>query len=132
MSIMARSSALLALVMVCLVACAGSDAPPAATITPDELASRIEAGTAPLVLDVRSEQEYQAGHIPGAVLIPHDQLAGRIGELAGHEDDEIVVHCKSGRRAAMAEEVLRGAGFHDVKDLEGHMIAWQQGGYPTE
>lgn len=125
-------ASLAVLLLLCLLACAGRDAPPAATITPDELASRIEAGTAPLVLDVRSEQEYEAGHIPGAVLIPHDQLASRIGELAGHENDEIVVHCKSGRRAAMAEEVLRDAGFTRVEDLEGHMIAWQQGGYPTE
>lgn len=123
---------LAAFALLWLLACAGSDAPPAATITPEELASRIEAGTAPLVLDVRTPQEYEAGHIPGAVLIPHDQLASRIGELAGHENDEIVVHCKSGRRAAMAEEVLRGAGFTQVEDLKGHMLAWQEGGYPTQ
>lgn len=118
-------------VLLALAACA-NEAAPTPSIAPEALAARIAAGDAPIVLDVRSEQEYEAGHIPGAVWIPHDQLASRVGELAGHEADEIVVHCKTGRRAAAAEEVLREAGFTRVVDLEGHIVAWQEGGHPTE
>ena len=115
-----------------LWACAGANDASGASISGDELASEIEAGKAPLVLDVRSEAEYRAGHIPGAILIPHDQLASRVGELAGHENDEIVVHCKSGRRAAMAEQVLRDDGFTHVVDLQGHMDGWKAAGHPVE
>ena len=81
---------------------------------------------------LRTEKEYAAGHVPGAILIPHDELASRLDELAPHKDGEIVVHCKSGRRAGMAEEVLAGAGFSNVVDLEGHWNAWEAGGHPTE
>ena len=112
-----------------LAACASAE--PAATITPEALAARIADGSAPLVLDVRTQAEYDAGHVPGAVLIPHDQLAQRLAELGDAKDAEIVVHCQSGRRAGMAEEVLRDAGFSRVTDLEGHWQAWQAGGYPV-
>jgi rhodanese-related sulfurtransferase len=116
-----------------LAACGGgADAPDAPSITATELASRLEAGTAPLVLDVRTEAEYQAGHIPGATLIPINQLPARVGELAGHENEEVVVHCKGGKRAAAAERVLREAGFTRVVDLEGHMDGWQAAGLPVE
>jgi rhodanese-related sulfurtransferase len=81
---------------------------------------------------VRSEAEYQAGHIPGATLIPINQLPARVGELAGHEKEEVVVHCKGGKRAAAAERVLREAGFTRVVDLEGHMDGWQAAGLPVE
>jgi rhodanese-related sulfurtransferase len=83
----------------------------AIAIEPNELAERIAAGTAPLILDVGSPEEYAAGHLPGARNVPHDALAGRLGELGIARDAEIAVHCHSGRRAAQAEEVLRAAGL---------------------
>jgi len=96
------------------------------------LAERIAADDAPVVLDVRTPDEYAAGHIPGAVNIPHDELRDRIGELGADRDAEIVVHCQSGGRAAAAEEILHEAGFVQVIDLEGHMQAWKDGGNPVE
>ncbi len=114
-------------------AAAGCSAEPAAgPITPAELAARIESGNAPSVLDVRTPGEYAAGHVPGAVNIPHDELAQRLAELDLPKSSEIVVHCESGRRASQAEAVLVEAGFTRVRDLSGHMAAWREGGHPME
>ncbi len=101
-------------------------------IAPADLAARLAAGDAPLVLDVRTENEFAAGHIPNAVNIPHLELQARIGELAGHENDTIVLHCRSGRRAIAAGEVLRRSGFTRVIELDGHMLGWEAGGHPVE
>jgi rhodanese-related sulfurtransferase len=103
-----------------------------AQITAVELAERVRTRAAPLILDVRSPREYSAGHVPGAINIPHTELAGRLGELGIDKPDEVVVYCLSGKRAAMAEQVLAQAGYTSVRDLEGQLRAWQGGGYPVE
>ena len=102
------------------------------SISPGELAELIQLGQAPLILDVRSEKEYNEAHIPGAVNIPHDQLRDRLSEIDAAKTDEIVVHCKSGYRAGIAEKTLVEAGYSNLRDLDGHMNAWQSGGYPIE
>jgi phage shock protein E len=104
----------------------------AAQITPAELAERVRTRTAPLILDVRSSREYAAGHVPGAINIPHTELAGRLSELEIDKSDELVVYCLSGRRTALAEQVLAEAGYTSVRSLEGQLRAWQGGGYPVE
>ncbi len=81
---------------------------------------------------MRSEKEYAEGHIPGAVNIPHDQLSDRLSEIDAAKTDEIVVHCKSGYRAGIAEKVLIEAGYSNLRGLDGHMNAWQSGEYPIE
>jgi phage shock protein E len=91
-----------------------------------ELSARADA---PLILDVRSQAEYDAGHVPGAVLIPHDQLASRLSEL--DRDRWVLVYCKSGRRAGLAEEVLVKNGF-DVRQMEGSWNRWSAEGRPVE
>ena len=101
-------------------------------ISAAQLADRIRAGSPPLVLDVRPREEYARGHVPGALNIPHDELAARLAELPGAESDEIVVHCQSGRRAGLAEATLRGSGYSNVRDLDGHWKGWQAEGLPTE
>jgi rhodanese-related sulfurtransferase len=102
------------------------------SISGDDLARRIAAGSSPLVLDVRTPEEYAAGHIPGARNIPYDQLAARLSELGVGHSDEIVVHCEGGKRAANAERTLADAGYTNVRDLQGHMRGWQQAGRPIE
>ena len=127
------SAARLGLLLTLAAAACGQGAQAVAPISDQELAERIEQGTAPLILDVRSAQEFRAGHIPGALNIPHDQLPERLlSELGISESDEVVVHCQSGRRAATAEKVLAAAGFMQVRDLEGHMQGWRAAGLPTE
>jgi len=108
-----------------VIGCGGADAGQDA-ITPAALADRLAAGDTPLVLDVRSTGEYGAGHIPGAVHIPHDEHADRLDELPAERDTEIVVHCQTGRRAAHAESVLAEAGYTRVRDLTGHWAAWSK------
>src|SRR6185295_614407 len=100
-----RSAALfVALVTAVLsaIACQRSEAK-IKPIEPAELAERMQKGTAPVILDVRSREEYAAEHIRGAINIPYDQLAERIDRLPLAKSDEIVVHCERGRRAATAE-----------------------------
>ena len=118
--------------LLALAVCAGEDTASDDAIGSQELAARIAAGDAPLILDVRTPEEFADGHLPGARNVPHDALAGRLDELPVAEDDEIVVHCHSGRRATAAEEVLRDAGFTHVRDLTGHWEEWKRSGLPTE
>jgi rhodanese-related sulfurtransferase len=106
--------------------------PPAATITAPDLAARIADASAPMVLDVRSAQEFASGHVPGAVNVPHGELANRLTSLDLAPGDEIVVYCESGRRAGTAEESLRSAGFTSVRHLEGDMSAWRESGLPCD
>ncbi len=103
-----------------------------ATIAADELMSRIEAETAPTILDVRTPQEFAAGHVPGAINIPHTELEKRYSELEMEGSEELVVYCQSGRRAAIAEAALGELGFTNVRDLEGHIAAWKEAERPLE
>lgn len=99
-------------------------------ISAEEMLSRIEAEVEQLVLDVRSEQEFGEGHLPGAINIPYDQLPKRLSELS--KNVELVVYCRSGRRADIAEKTLLEAGFTQVSDLAGHWNQWQKQGFPSE
>lgn len=109
-----------------------ADAPPAIlaelpAVSPRALAealARTEPERRPLVLDVRRDDEFAEGHVPGAVHIPHDRLAARLAELAGAQDREIVVYCRSGRRAALALETLKNAGFRRLAHLQGDYPGW--------
>ncbi len=92
----------------------------------DELARRPDA---PLLLDVRSPEEFAAGHVPGAVNIPHDQVAQRLSEI--DRQRWVLVYCQSGRRAGMAEGVLAGASF-DVRQVEGSWARWKADGRPVQ
>ena len=90
---------------------------------PAALEQLIAAGDAPLILDVRTAEEFEAGHIPGALNISHDELGDRLGELEIELGETVVVYCRSGRRAGVAEELL---------DLTGHWLGWQEAGRPIE
>jgi len=83
-----------------------------------------------VVLDVRRQDEYDSGHIYGAVWIPHTELEERVGELAGHEDHETIVYCLSGGRSVTASEILDSYNFTKVYNMLGGFQAWQSAGYP--
>ncbi len=110
---------------------AQSDAPlEAPGIAPSELNERRESGTAPTVIDVRTPEEYAAGHIPGALNIPFEQVAERISEVdASHG---VALYCMVGPRARKGEAALLAAGYAPVLHLEGGLAAWQAGGFPVE
>ena len=109
--------------------CAQADTPAVTDISQEEFLSSPPEGA--LILDVRTEAEFGSGHVPGAVNIPHDELASRLSELAS-TDQPVVVYCRSGKRAGVASSVLLDAGYTNVLHLEGDMNAWQANGLPTE
>lgn len=84
----------------------------------------------PLILDVRSAEEFAEGHIEGAINISHDQINANLNKIITFKDKTVVVHCRSGRRALSAEGDLRTAGFSDLRHLDGDMNAWQAADLP--
>ncbi|WP_165973512.1 rhodanese-like domain-containing protein [Luteibacter rhizovicinus] len=85
---------------------------------------------APLLLDVRTPAEYGDGHIAGALNVPVDEVAARHGVLGVPRDREVVVYCKSGKRAARARDTLQSLGYTNVHLLEGSVDAWRADGRP--
>ena len=98
-----------------------------AQITPKELAPKLKTVT---VLDVRSGNEWSAGHLPGAVHIPLGYLPDRLGDIPS--DRPVVVQCQSGGRSSIAASILERAGFRDVTNLSGGLAAWTASGLPLE
>ena len=126
-----RPVAILALVAL-VASCTRSDAAPAGSIDAKELAAQVAAGKAPVILDVRSPEEFAAGHIQGAINVPVGELADRLTGLELARGEEIVVHCERGPRAAKAETILIESGYTNVRDLSGHMSGWRAAGLPVE
>jgi rhodanese-related sulfurtransferase len=82
------------------------------------------------ILDVRTSEEWNQGHIPGSILIPLDQLPGRLSEVP--RDRDMVVVCRTGVRSAQGLQILQQAGFTRAASMTGGMLAWQAAGYPIE
>lgn len=99
-------------------------------VFPEDLVDRLGNETELLLIDVRTPEEFAAGHIPGALNIPYDEFPSRLHELEGRQSEELVVYCRTGRRAKIAEQALVEAGFQNVRDLAGHMVAWTAASYP--
>ena len=77
-----------------------------------------------LLLDVRTAQEFAAGHVEGATNVPVQELEGRLATLPAKKDQPIVVYCQSGHRSSRAAEILKKAGYTSVNDL-GAMSNWK-------
>lgn len=85
-----------------------------------------------LVLDVREQGEYDAGHILNSKLVPLGKLRGRVGELEKYRERPIVVVCRSGQRSAAACALLGKEGFTQAFNLSGGVMAWQKANLPLE
>ena len=85
-----------------------------------------------LVLDVREDKEFTAGHIPKARHIPVGALATRISELEKFKTKPIVVNCRSGQRSARACGILKKHGFENAVNLAGGIMAWESANLPME
>jgi hydroxyacylglutathione hydrolase len=83
-----------------------------------------------VVLDVRGEAEWSAGHLAGSLNIPVGELDERLGEIPRNRS--LIVHCQTGARAAMAASVLRARGLSDVRLFSGGFAAWKAAGLPVE
>jgi phage shock protein E len=82
------------------------------------------------ILDVRTREEYDAGHIANAILIPSTDISGRLDEVP--KDMPILVYCRSGSRSAIASQELVDNGYLEVYNMEGGINEWQNAGYPVQ
>ncbi len=98
-------------------------------ITVQELKARMDRGEKLTVIDVREPYEFSIARIPGTTLIPLGQIAERSGELDPNE--EIILHCRSGKRSADALNQLKAKGFTKLKNLTGGILAWSDDIDPT-
>lgn len=109
-----------------------TDGRSAGRISARDLYARIQAGTAPAILDVRSRAEYRAGRVPGARHVPFWAVAFSRRRLPASPAEPMVVYCGLGPRAAAARAALGLMGFGQVVDLEGHWDGWVRNGLPIE
>lgn len=102
--------------------------------SPLELQARLKAGNAPVIIDVREQEEYQdeLGHLPGSRLIPLRALPGKAGDRENLKSSEIVVVCRAGVRSTTAGAILTALGFEHVSSLKGGMLEWNETGLPVE
>lgn len=91
-------------------------------LTPEQAKARMEENPDLILLDVRTQEEFEQGHIPGAVCLPNEMIAADMPFLFG-KDAEILLYCRSGRRSADAAKKLRDMGFTTVFDFGG-IIDW--------
>ncbi|MCK5754087.1 MAG: rhodanese-like domain-containing protein [Mycobacterium sp.] len=104
-------------------------APMPAMIDSAELNRRLASAAPPRVLDVRTPGEFETVHMPGSYNVPLDLLREHRDEILAHVDEDVVLVCRSGQRAAQAEETLRKAGLPNVHILDGGITAWQTNGF---
>lgn len=105
-------------------------APAVPAITAVELSTRLSNGEQLQLVDVRERHEWNEGHIPGSVHIPLGDLQARVGKIA--RDRTVVMICRSGNRSYHATAALQAAGFTNVVNLDGGVIAWGRAGLRLE
>ncbi len=112
-----------------LVSCTGNGSH---HISQEALLTSIEKGTAPTIIDVRSQSEYESGHVPGAIHLPFYSLWTRQSEIGSLKKEQVVLYCEHGPRAGIAKFELWTAGFEKILYLEGHMSGWKERKLPME
>ncbi|OUU80113.1 MAG: hypothetical protein CBC38_01585 [Gammaproteobacteria bacterium TMED78] len=85
-----------------------------------------------LLLDVRTKEEFNLGHIPNAINISHDLLLTNINLLSDHKKKNIYVYCRSGPRAGLVINELLNNGFNNIIDVEGDFLSWVNAELPIE
>jgi rhodanese-related sulfurtransferase len=94
-------------------------------ITVEELKQRIESGEKINLIDVREDYEYEADNI-GGILIPLGDLPHRLSEIEGLKNEEILVHCRSGKRSETAQRYMQSQGFTNVRNVIGGILAYNE------
>ena len=98
-------------------------------VSTSELHERLEDGTAPLILDVRETDEWQEGHVPGALHVPRGNLESRIEALLPDHSTEIAVICAGGSRSAFVTQTLGELGYTNVVNVAGGFSDWKRNGF---
>ncbi len=128
-----RILCLLIVSLLCMVSCCkeSSSSPQMVlyeNITAEEAKKIMETQSGYIILDVRTQEEYDDKHIPGAILLPDYEVEQRAEEILTDKDQLILVYCRSGRRSKLASEILIELGYTNIKEFGG-IIDWP---YETE
>ena len=110
-------------VLLLLTGCGAEDAPAYRQVSSDEAAAMMASESDYLILDVRTREEYEQGHIPGAVCVPNESIGS--GELSAlpRKDQLILVYCRSGNRSKQAAQKLADAGYTNIVEFGG-ILSW--------
>ena len=92
-------------------------------ITAEEAKQIMDSEEDYIILDVRTQDEYDQGHIPGAIVISHEEIAEKAEKVLTDKDQLILVYCRSGRRSKIAAEALVELGYTNIKEFGG-IIDW--------
>ena len=92
-------------------------------ITAEEAKQIMDSEEGYIILDVRTQEEYDQGHIPGAIVISHEKIAEKAEDVLTDKDQLILVYCRSGRRSKIAAEALVELGYTNIKEFGG-IIDW--------
>lgn len=92
-------------------------------ITPQEAKQIMDTTEGYILLDTRAQEEYDQGHIPGAIVIPHDEIEEKAEQLLPDKNQLILVYCRSGRRSKLAAEALVKLGYTNIKEFGG-ILDW--------
>ena len=92
-------------------------------ITAKEAKQIMDTGEGYIILDTRTQEEYDEGHIPGAILIPYDEIKEKAETMLPDKDQLLLVYCRSGRRSKLAAEALVELGYTNIKEFGG-IIDW--------
>lgn len=127
------SAALIALLFfnISLAGCKTQETKPASitNVTADEVYKMLSSNKDYFILDVRSKEEFDSGHIEGAYLLPVSELENRLAELP--QDKPIIVYCRSGSRSTSAANILLEKGFKEIFNMTGGITEWQSKGFPV-
>lgn len=86
-------------------------------ITVSALTVFAQDSVTPVIIDARTAQEFDKGHVEGAILIPYDQIGEKIGSFVKDKSQKFYLYCRSGRRSKIAKETLEKLGYKDIIDL---------------
>ena len=92
-------------------------------ITAEEARKLMDSEKDRIILDVRSREEYDQGHIPGAILIPDTEIEAKAADLLPDKDQLILVYCRSGRRSKLAAQSLADLGYTNIREFGG-ILDW--------
>ena len=123
---MRKSVLLLLLASLMLTACGKEKMPEQGKyicITPQEAKELMDTQEGYVILDTRTQEEYETGHIPGAIVISHEQIKEKAESALPNKNQLILVYCRSGRRSKLAAQDLADLGYTNVKEFGG-ILDW--------
>ena len=92
-------------------------------ITAEEAKKIMDSEEGYIILDVRTQEEYDQGHIPGAIVISHEEIEAKAASVLQDQSQLILVYCRSGRRSKIAAEALVKLGYTNIKEFGG-ILEW--------